>query len=986
LRIFRSRASNMCRSSADQRTVLPAIRLFLLGAPRIERDGVAMEVDTRKAIALVTYLAVEGQAFRRDSLAGLLWPEHDTNQARGALRRTLSTLKKAMGGEGLIADRATVGLAPNATSTDAVDFRALVDQSAEPFAAGDFTRSLPLLEKAVGMYRGDFLAGFSLRDSVDFEDWQFFQADAHRRVMATALERTVECLANQQRFSEAIESAHRWLSLDPLHEPAHRKLMLLYAWNDQRAGALKQYRECVALLERELGVPPVEETTELYQQITENRVLAPERSTSPEASSVALDTMTTPSPVPLVGRDDELALLVQSHQSIAGDGRVALIEGEAGIGKSRIAEEFLIGANKSGASIASARCHSEETRLAFGAITELMRSALGDGDQSWLSDLPTHWLTECARLLPELLALDLEVPAPAALDDPGAQARLFEGIGNFLAAAAATSPCGVLLVDDIHWADESSMDALFYLSSRLKGRPLLLLATLRSGEQAGRARARHLLSADRSEEAVHIVLDRLTRTEVTELVTAVRKEDAPLSDRLYEETEGLPFFLVEYLAALEGGADPDSPQWSAPTGVRELVSSRLEQLNETTLQVLTTAAIIGRSFDFDTVREAGGRSEDETVLALDQLTSRGLVKEVSGGRASSPRDQRGSVSPIFDFSHERIRGIVLNETSTARRRLLHHRVADSLARSRRRAGGEPGAIAQHYEAAGDAPAAARYYEEAGHAARSLFAYAEAVSHYRAALGLDHPEPFRIHEAIADVSVLAGDYIGALTSYETAAALCDQHDLVGIEHKIGSVHHRRGDLEAARSHLEVALELLDETEHAGRARVLADLSLAAHRAGDPDTAQRLASEALVLAEKAEELDALAQVHNLLGILAKSRGDITGALDHLDRSAELASELSDPSARIAALNNLALARGENGDRRAAIDMFEEALKLCARQQDRHREAALHNNLADVWHREGNRERSMEHLKRAVAIFAQIGSQESTMQPEIWKLVEW
>jgi DNA-binding SARP family transcriptional activator len=978
----------MCRRPADEGTVLPAIRLFLLGAPLIERDGAPVEVDTRKAIALVTYLAVEGQAFRRDSLAGLLWPEHDTNQARGALRRTLSTLKKAMGGEGLVADRATVALAPDAASIDALEFRSLVDQSAIPFAAGDFARSLPLLEKAVALYRGDFLAGFSLRDSVDFEDWQFFQAEAHRRLMATALERTVECQATKHQFSNAIESAHRWLSLDPLHEPAHRKLMLLYAWNDQRASALKQYRECVALLERELGVPPVEETTELYHQITENQVLAPEQTTlRPEASPVALETVTTPSPVPLVGRDDELALLAESHQSIDGDGRLALIEGEAGIGKSRIAEEFMMRARGSGAAIARARCHSEETRLAFGAITELMRSALGDRDPTWLSNVPTHWLTECARLLPELLALELEVPVPTELDDPGAQARFFEGIVNFLAAAAASSPCGVLLVDDIHWADESSMDALFYLSSRLKGRPLLLLATFRSGEQPGVVRARHMLAGDLSEKPVHLVLDRLTRAEVTELVTAVRQQDAPLSDRLYEETEGLPFFLVEYLAALEGGADPDSPHWSAPTGVRELVTSRLERLSETTLQVLTTAAVIGRSFDFDTVREAGGRSEEETVLALDQLTSKGLVKEVGvTPRASSPHMERTSATPIFDFSHERIRRIVLEGASTARRRLLHHRVADSLARSRRRTGDEPGAIAQHYEAAGDAVAAARYYEEAGHVARSLFAHSEALAHYRAALGLDHPEPFRIHEAIADVSVLAGDYTTALTSYETAAALSDQHDLVRIEHKIGSVHHRRGDLGAAQSHLEVALELLDDTEHARRARVLADLSLTAHRAGDPSTAQRLADEALVLAEEAGELDALAQVHNLLGILAKSSKDLPGALDHLQRSAELAAELSDPSARIAALNNLALALGENGERSAAIEVFEEALKLCAQQQDRHREAALHNNLADVWHREGSRERSMEHLKRAVAIFAQIGSQESTMQPEIWKLVEW
>jgi DNA-binding SARP family transcriptional activator len=965
---------------------LSEIRLFLFGAPRIERDGVRVEVDTRKAVALVAYLAVEDQAFRRDSLAGLLWPEHDSNQARGALRRTLSTLKKAMGGEGIVADRATVGLAPNSVSTDAVTFEAIVAQSSPPFESGDCSASLELLERALALYKGDFLAGFSLRDSVDFEDWQYYQAESYKRLMSTALERTVECLSMNGRFPEAIERAHRWLSLDPLHEPAHRKLMLLYSWNDQRASALKQYRECVALLERELGVPPLEETTKLYLQITDNEVAPPERSALP-SQPIALDSVVAPSPVPLVGRSDQLGELARIHESSAGAGRVALIEGEAGIGRSRLAEEFVASARRAGAATAMARCHPEETSLPFGALTELMRRALEARDSSWLSDVPGHWLTECARLLPELLAFDLDVPPPTPLDDPGAQSRFFEGIASFLAAACDSSPPGILSIDDIHWADESSMDVLLYLAGRLKKRKLLLLATVRSEEPLGGARARHLLNADRSATNSHLVLDRLTRAEVAELVKAVRKQDVPLSDRLYEETEGLPYFIVEYLAALEEGADPDSPNWSPPTGVRELVSSRLERLNDMTLQVLTTAAVIGRSFDFDTVREAGGRSEDETVMALDELSSAGLVREIgmaTGGR--SGKSEIGLSSPVFDFSHEGIRRIVIEDTSTARRRLLHRRVADSLARARRYAVAQPGAVAQHYEAAGDASTAATYYEAAGERARSLYAHAEALSHYRAALGLDHPEPFRIHEAMADVSVLTGDYSSALTSYETAAALSDPHDLVGIEHKIGSVHHRRGDLGAAQSHLEVALELSEEDDHARRARVLADLSLTAHQSGDTFTAERLAGDALALAKKADELDALAQVHNILGILAKSRADLPGALEHLQQSADLADQLPEATARIAALNNLALAHGETGDRATGIAMLEEALLLCTEQQDRHREAALQNNLADLWHREGNRDRSMEHLKRAVAIFAEVGSRESTMQPEIWKLAEW
>lgn len=956
---------------------MSGIQLFLLGAPRIERDGSAVDLDTRKAIALVAYLAIEGQTFRRDSLAGLLWPEHGGDQARGALRRTLSTLKKGMGGEGIEADRATVGLAGDAVWTDARRFRDLIEQSHEPLVEGDPDASLSLVERAVELYRGDFMAGFSLRDSVDFEDWQYYQSESHRRLMATALEQAVELLTLRGRFAEAVEHCRRWLSLDPLHEPAHRKLMLLYAWNDQRAGAIQQYRECVGLLDRELGVPPLEETTELYRQITEGRVTEPELQLSPEASPIQIRNVQAPAPAPLVGRASELQLLADAYESVDASGRVTLIEGEAGIGKSRLADEFLERAHALGAMTAMARCHAEETSLAFGAVTDLLRQTLEVKGHAWLEAVPVHWLSECARLLPELLSLGLDVPSPAPLDDPGAQARFLEGIASFLTAACTGRRHGVLLIDDLHWVDQSSLDALLYLSSRLRGRRLLLVGTFRPEEVAAPARARKLLTAESSTSANHIVLRRLTRTEVGELVVAVRPNDAELSDRLYEETEGLPFFLVEYLAALDEGADLESPQWSPPSGVRELLSSRVERINETALQVLTTAAIIGRSFDFDTVREAGGRSDDETVAALEQLVAARLVKEVSA---------TGDRSPVFDFSHEGMRRLVYDEASGGRRRLLHGRVADSLARSRRRSVAEPGVVAHHYELAGNDGAAAGYYEVSGHKARSLFAHAEAMSHYRTALALGHPRPAHIHEAIADTQTLSGEYSDALISYETAAALSDQHDLVTIEHKIGTVHHRRGDLDSARGHLEVALELLDEDEHASRSRVSADLSLTAHRSGDESTAERLAIEALGLAEKAHDTSALAQARNMLGILAKSRGEIDAAIEHLSHSVDLAAGLIEPTARIAALNNLALARGEAGQRDVAIEILIEALDLCTKQQDRHREAALHNNLADLYHREGNRESSMGHLKLAVAIFAEIGSKESTMQPEIWKLVEW
>ena len=402
---------------------------------------------------------------------------------------------------------------------------------------------------------------------------------------------------------------------------------------------------------------------------------------------------------------------------------------------------------------------------------------------------------------------------------------------------------------------------------------------------------------------------------------------------------------------------------------------RLETVGETGWQLLNTAAVIGRSFDFDTVREASGRSEEEAVAALEELTGQGLVDEVKGAAERSV---------AYDFGHEKLRELVYEETSLARRRLLHRRVAEALARrARRRRETEALAaqIGRHYQLAGQDARAAEYFRIAGEHARALYANAEALAHLRTALALGHPDAAGLREAVGDMQTLLGEYGEALASYEAAAALGDGEHLATIERKLGSVYQRLGEWELAESHFEAALE---GTGSAGElARIQADLSLVAHRKGQGDHALARARRSLELAEAAGDERALARAHNVLGVLAS--GDLDGALHHLEQSLALAEALGDPAARIAALNNLALAYANGGEPHRALESAEAALALCVALGDRHREAALHNNLADLLHAAGRQEESMSHLKRAVEIFAEVG-EEGELQPEIWKLVEW
>ncbi len=977
--------------------------LFLLGPPRIERDGAPVDVDTRKAVALVAYLAVTRQRPRRDALAALLWPDYE--EGRAALRRTLSALNKALGEGCLLADRESVGLSGGAGLWVDVDrFDALLAQvrtHSDPVSE-TCPACLAALDEAVALYRDDFLAGFTLRDSPEFDDWQFFQAESRRRDLASALEQVSRARGSRDEFDEAIAHARRWLALDSLHEPAHVWLMELYARAGHHAAALRQYRTCARVLQEELGVTPLAETTRLYQSLKENREVPSISVPASRAPASPIQQKSSPPPQasppartfdhPLVGRSGEWARLLAAYGA-SNTGHVVLLEGEAGIGKTRLAEEFLAHVRTLGAVTLTARCYEGEANLAFGPFVEGLAAAVRLLSNSGrLAGLSPHVLSEAARLVPELTTLRPGLPPAPPLDSPGAQARFFEGIAQVLLASVGDGQPGVLFVDDAHWADAASLDLLAYLIRRPRARLLVLLAA--RGEQAAGTRLHHLLADARRGGATtalslsrlsHASVEALVRTAVAVMPPSSRVGCDALVRRLHEETEGLPLFLSEYLAAMgEGTLGRDDSAWALPGGVRDLLRARLAAVSESARQLLHAAAVIGRSFDFDAVQAASGRDEEMVVTALEELIGHGIVEEVQG------RSGVNGGHPTYDFSHEKLRTLVYDETSLARRRLLHRRVADALssrARTPRDARSLAGQIAHHYRQAGQDDRAAAYFAVAGEHARSLYANLEALRHLQAALALGHPETAGLHEAIGDLHALSGAYADALASYETAAALSQPHVLARMEHKLGQIHHRRGEWDLAEHSFKAAEAALgDGPADAESAQLYADWSLMAHHRGHSDQARTLAEKALLLAEQTGDDRALAQAHNVLGILAGAGGETVTARRHLERSVALAEKLDDPSARAAALNNLALAYSAEGEIERAMHLTEAALGLTSARGDRHRQAALHNNLADLLHAAGRSEEALAHVKQAVTIYAEIGVEAGSVQPHIWKLTEW
>lgn len=930
----------------------PPLDIRLLGPVVVLVDGRPLAVDTRKATALLACLALEPGPHSRDVIAAMLWPESDDEHARSALRRTLSTLNRALGGRWLVSRRDTVALPPGPqVIVDVTQFRADVAAG----IAGDDDA----LRRAVGLYRGSLLEGFFLRDSPEFDEWTAPRAESLRQDFTTALQHLVQRSCSTADFTGADRSAARWLAADPLNESAYRWRMRAAAWSGDRSGALSHYRDCLRVLEAELGVAPLDETTDLYLAIRSGALPPP----APPAATAdpAFAQAAHPQVRPFVGRERELASLATLFESTV-PGRVAIIEGEAGAGKTRIVEEF---AARAGAAFLWARAYAGEATLAYGPIRELTEAALHLVNAD---SLPPATVRELAHLVPAIAPQG--DPHPPPLDSPGAQVRLFAAVGELLASVTSDDQRGVIVVDDAHWLDTASSELLAFLVHRSSHYRLGVLLILRPEEAL--AGALMLIDAARCSDATRLVIERLPRAALEAWVTQSLGGPLPddAVDRLERESEGLPLLIAEYLEVIEHLAASGS--WDIPVAARQVFEARIRSLSHLENQVLTAAAVIGRPFAFETLRDASGRTEDEALGTLERLLARRLLREREGPTGA----------PEWEFTHEKLREAAYASMSATRRRVMHRRLAETLKRA-----GSAAQAALHLERAGETADAASYYRAAGEEARALFANQEALAHFSSALALGCTDVAPIHRAIGDILLLRGDFGGALTAYEAAAAFAtDSSTVRAIEYTLARVYARLGDFEQAEGRFAAALQGDAPIPPGEAALMLADWSLLAHKRDDRARARSLAAQALAVAQEAQTAPALARGEIASGIIARRDGELPAALAHLERGRELSARIAAPELRASALNALALALADVGDTNRALKLAQEALAVCDAQGDRHRAAAVHSNLADIYYARGQRDEARTHVEVSAALLGEIGIVAGAHRPEVWKLIDW
>ena len=598
--------------------------------------------------------------------------------------------------------------------------------------------------------------------------------------------------------------------------------------------------------------------------------------------------------------------------------------------------------------------------------------ALRDSHQARRIDALGDGVTvELARIVPGVTR-----PGPRrvaeATDASTVQTRLLAAIADALTAALAGPTPGVLVVDDVQWADGGTIAALAYLIRRLAGRPVLVLLTWRDDELSGEARLLADLAEERAADAV--VPPRAARARRCRSLRPSRRPDSWAGRWTRCGTHRKVCRCTWRRRWRRRPTRPGIASRALPGGVRAVLSERLARVDGVAAQVLAAAAAIGRAFEVPTLRYASGRSDDEVLDALDALAARGLIRE--SGEADG--------MPAYDFTHGALRDLAEESTSLARRRLLHRRIADALRLEAVGAARDDPArlarIARHEREAGRDADAAAAFRDAGDAAARVFANREAIDAYEAALALGHPAPAELHIRLGDLRSRIGDYPGATHAYEAAAGIADAGLLPTIEAALARTHLRAGDLAAAEAHLDAALA--GSSEPAWRAACLAERAVIRRRAGDREGAARAASEAESAAEAAGDRRVIGAARRMAGLVALDAGDARTAVAHLEVALAAADD-GDPSAAIAALTGLAMATAATGDIDSALERGEQALAACRRIGDRHLEAAVENHVADLLHDAGRDDEAFEHLRRSVEAFSEFDGDAADPDPGVWML---
>lgn len=928
----------------NKRVTDKLITLSLLGRFQLEIPGQSPPSLRRKSRALLAYLAVTGSSHARHELAALFC--QNAAAPLRTFRLLLSRVRGVLHETIIQTEGENVWLDPSFLKVDVQQFRQYLDSDLKQVDPQQITQ-------AVALYRGEFLAGLYLSDAPEFELWLLGYRAYIQRLYERGLLTLLHDKIEHQVWHEAISLAQKLLQHNTLLEEAHYHLIWLYEQTGQHAAALSQYEQCRTILQNELAVAPMPELLELYHQIRAGQTISPRRiklsSLTPAVSQItAFD---------FVGRESEWQRLDGVWREVQqGRGRVVLIRAEAGGGKTRLVQEW--GKTLPEGTLVYGPCYESTRALAYQPwqiVLEQVRKQLA---AAAIQTLPAPLLQALARLFPDLAHEDQPLAS-------GQQTHLFAAVQAFLQLVGQPL---LLFIDDWQWADAASLQLIHFLVERET--PFLLVGAYRSEEAEDNPALLTLLRDwGRREDLIMFALKPLSSEAIATLMSRLWPQlpdgyrEPHLRDRLVQATGGNPLFVNEIVRELAGTMHLPE-ELPVPPSLRELIRRRLHQLSASGRQVLESLAILNQPAGFEQVRQISGRSEDETLEALEL----GLRWRLLVTTANTPAQ--------MDFSHDLMGQAVREQISPIRQQLLHRRAAATLSQH----GVKAARLAYHWRKAGDSEQERLAVILAGHDAAALYAHQEAIQHWQRALELadDATQKASLHHQIGRSWVTLGDWEQAERMYQAGLALVREQSnpiRAQLQAAYGLLLEYKGEYAAALTQEEPALAYFQSINDRPQiARTLGLIALLHWRQARYDESLHTCQQALADPEAMTDPTTHIRLLNISGLIHWRQQALETALTYLQQAHELTLYHQDRQYEAIVVSNLGNVVQEMGRYDEAIAYYQQALKLNQAMQNKMGIAMNLGNLGLMYFYKGDDAAAIEYGRQALQMDQALGNQES------------
>ncbi|WP_047864865.1 ATP-binding protein [Rubrobacter aplysinae] len=943
------------------------LQINLFGEFRVRRGEELVgskEWGRQKTRSLLKLLLTRpGHVFSRDEIIDALWSGLTPDAAERSLRVTVSLLRRALepdlghGSASSYIHQKRPGYSFNSDAdceVDAWEFERHGRRADEARQAERVDDAIREYRAALGYARGEFLA------EEPYEEWAIEARDRLKERELTLCSELSECLALKGRYSEAVESCKQALTLDGYGEDIHRRLMLYHYCAGEQNLALRAFRDYSRMLRQALGAIPSADLERLKSQIEARDVPGVDELRRYPKPRRPLRLPYSLSRTHFVGRDGEHGVLAERlRQALLGSGSTIAVEGEAGVGKTRLAEEFLGYARSRGVHVLRGRCYERE----LGPPLEPVVDALGKAES-------------VAEAVPELSESHEATPDYPWTDRPQGAARMYQELAGTLLREASGEGL-ILFIDDLQWADPATLDFLSYLAKRISGEKVMLVLTYRR-EQAPEL-SEWLEKLDERRALDRISLDRLELEDVTRMLVRMSRKSfgdlQPLAEFVYRESEGNPFYAVEYLRWLieSGAVEIDDrrrisglkgevlQESALPSGVRSLIQARFGGLNEEARELLEVVAVVGRGCDLGLLCRVVGRGEFEIFDTIKPLIGSGMVVESFQS---------------YQFSHDKLRQALYGATDEPVRRMLHLRVARALEEE----DGEPAELAHHYVQAEEWRPALDSLVRAARKAAGSHTWETAVRDYDRALEITEKVPGSGEtrfELLAAREVL----IEHLDRWEerTAAVqeLFELANHLGDRDKIAEAHIRRIGIlmvtnpEAAAESGRAAVEIFRELgDMAGEARAHRELGYARWRNQDHAGALEANLQALWIHRSLGYRQAESGDANNITQVYRKMGDYESALRWAEEALQLDRELGDKLGESFKINQVANIHRERGDLQASLALHHKGLALLEKSGVKNLHFTGHLNCGNIYLSLESPEEALGHFRAAARLSQDTG----------------